>query len=111
MVVGQLVVGIVADSTSLGFLLVGIGLLCFGMGVGWWRVRRDPDREQTDRDRPTPNRGDENERDQSTQSEWASDEVEADHTVEDTSSDTGGFVFNTEERELSENSEEGDPRI
>lgn len=80
----------VSASNSFGLLLVGVGLLCLGVGVGWWwmrTARRGGEKDQTGaREKSTPNSRD-----------------EEDRSSEDISGDTGGFVFATDgstEKEL-----------
>lgn len=73
------VVGVPA-SNSFGLLLVGVGLLCLGVGVGWWwlRTARGAREDQARvRDRDTPDNRE-------------------NRSSEDTSGDTGGFVFDTD---------------
>lgn len=75
-------IGVPANN-SFGLLLVGVGLLCLGVGVGWWwtrTARHEVAEDQADaREKSTPNSRD-----------------EEDRSSEDISGDTGGFVFATD---------------
>lgn len=73
----------VPANSSFGFLLVGIGLLCLGLGVRWWWTRtapREVEESQTDAN------------DENTPSSRNGEE----QTADDISGDTGEFVFATD---------------
>lgn len=71
-------------ANSFGLLLVGVGLLCLGLGVGWWWKR-------------TPHHENEESQADASDSNPPSNTDREERSSGDIPGDTGEFVFATEE--------------